>query len=309
MPSSRRRASPSCSSEWHQLEIQRRPARDAAIGVTPYSLNSALFTDHAHKLRTVWVPDGSYRGHVRPRRDLRLPGRHRHHEDVLLPRSADGAAEVLLPESDDRRARLVLWTSPTLRLIETRVLVHRDDGWHAFPYVWDDDETEATLAPNRRRAWRSPPSTTTAPRRRSPTWSPTSTSARAATPPTTRPVAIEPIGPKARHLNGARRFRRRPRLTARALARNAVCSPSRSPRPRCPTCCGSGPTRPRRSKSELAPISTSTARTATARSAQQTPRGCSSTSTPSSGPRSGSARRRSLPVPASGGRLVDISPR
>src|SRR3546814_10616285 len=33
-----------------------------------------------------------------------------------------------------------------LRLIETRSLVHRKDGWAAIPYVWNDAQTEATLA-------------------------------------------------------------------------------------------------------------------------------------------------------------------
>mgnify|MGYP001824604022 CR=1 FL=1 len=49
---------PALLAEWNQLEV-----RDGQLvtldGVTPYTLNSALFTDHAHKLRTVWLPDGS----------------------------------------------------------------------------------------------------------------------------------------------------------------------------------------------------------------------------------------------------------
>ena len=32
------------------------------------------------------------------------------------------------------------------RLIETRVLLHRADGWVALPYVWNEEQTEATLA-------------------------------------------------------------------------------------------------------------------------------------------------------------------
>ena len=32
-----------------------------------------------------------------------------------------------------------------VRLIETRLLVHRNEGWVALPYVWNPQQTEATL--------------------------------------------------------------------------------------------------------------------------------------------------------------------
>ncbi|MFA6243882.1 MAG: hypothetical protein WC655_23265, partial [Candidatus Hydrogenedentales bacterium] len=32
------------------------------------------------------------------------------------------------------------------RLIETRILIHKADGWVGLPYVWNDDATEAKLA-------------------------------------------------------------------------------------------------------------------------------------------------------------------
>jgi uncharacterized repeat protein (TIGR03806 family) len=31
------------------------------------------------------------------------------------------------------------------RLLETRLLIHRPDGWIGLPYVWNDEQTEATL--------------------------------------------------------------------------------------------------------------------------------------------------------------------
>ena len=31
------------------------------------------------------------------------------------------------------------------QLIETRLLVRKSDGWEAFPYVWNDEQTEAFL--------------------------------------------------------------------------------------------------------------------------------------------------------------------
>ena len=32
-----------------------------------------------------------------------------------------------------------------VRLIETRLLVHRQSGWVALPYVWNNEQTEAAL--------------------------------------------------------------------------------------------------------------------------------------------------------------------
>lgn len=37
-------------------------------------------------------------------------------------------------------------TGAERRLIETRVLLHRADGWVALPYRWNAEQTEATLA-------------------------------------------------------------------------------------------------------------------------------------------------------------------
>ena len=55
-------------SEWNLLRVA-----DGGLAlndrVTPYDLNSALFTDYAHKLRTVWLPAGAS-GEVRRRRDV-----------------------------------------------------------------------------------------------------------------------------------------------------------------------------------------------------------------------------------------------
>ena len=32
-----------------------------------------------------------------------------------------------------------------IRLIETRILVRRENGWAALPYVWNEEQTDATL--------------------------------------------------------------------------------------------------------------------------------------------------------------------
>ena len=87
-----------------------------ARGVTPYRLNTPLWSDGAEKLRFVFLPDKA--------RAL-----------------ADGPALLKLPVG----AALIKTFKMSGKLIETRVLLHRTDGWLALPYVWDADQREARL--------------------------------------------------------------------------------------------------------------------------------------------------------------------
>ena len=94
-------------------------------GVLPYDLNSPLFSDYAKKSRFVWMPSGKPAAY---------------HPDKVLefPKGA-----VLIKnffyENDE--------TDPDAgrRIIETRLLVHREAGWEAHSYVWNESQTEAIL--------------------------------------------------------------------------------------------------------------------------------------------------------------------
>jgi uncharacterized repeat protein (TIGR03806 family) len=89
--------------------------------VVGYGLNTALFSDHADKARYVYVPAGKTIGW----RD----------EGVLdIP-----VGGVLIKHFGFARA------DGSLDLIETRLLVHQADGWKAWPYVWNSDDSAATL--------------------------------------------------------------------------------------------------------------------------------------------------------------------
>ena len=44
-------------SEWGLLDV-RDGALNLGEDVLPYSLNTPLFTDYAHKLRTIWMKEG-----------------------------------------------------------------------------------------------------------------------------------------------------------------------------------------------------------------------------------------------------------
>lgn len=88
-----------------------------AAGVTPYRLNTPLWSDGAEKLRFLYLPPGT---------------------------QAKGQGEGLLGLPVG--AALIKTFKFGDRLIETRVLLHRAEGWVALPYRWNDEQTEARLA-------------------------------------------------------------------------------------------------------------------------------------------------------------------
>lgn len=92
-----------------------------AAGVTPYRLNTALFSDGAEKLRFVYLPAGTKAG---------AKG-----ENLLDFPVGTALIKTFAFQQDGQR-----------RLVETRVLLHRADGWLALPYLWNDEQTEARLA-------------------------------------------------------------------------------------------------------------------------------------------------------------------
>ena len=136
-------------SDWHVVE-----ARDDVLqlnqGVVPYELNTPLFTDYAHKLRTIWMPRG-VSAHYSPTDTFDFPVGTIISKTFFYP----------LPKSATRNASNVARTYDTsrdfaapgqglelanVRLIETRLLVKRKEGWVAIPYVWNTNQTDALLA-------------------------------------------------------------------------------------------------------------------------------------------------------------------
>ena len=87
-----------------------------APAVTPYRLNTPLWSDGAEKLRFVYIPSGQQA-------------------------KANGEGLLDLPVG----SALIKTFKFGSKLIETRVLLHRADGWVALPYVWDADQKEARL--------------------------------------------------------------------------------------------------------------------------------------------------------------------
>ena len=133
-------------SDWHVVESAGQHLQLNA-GVLPYDLNTPLFSDHAHKLRTVWMPGGK-------------SARYEAEQAFDFPVGTILSKTFYYPKVDGAPAGSALVrqttasTAPSpadgldlakVRLIETRLLVRREAGWEALPYVWNEAQTEATL--------------------------------------------------------------------------------------------------------------------------------------------------------------------
>ena len=94
-------------------------ATEPANGVVGYDLINPLFSDHAKKDRLVFVPEGSAAGW-------------RDNEVFAFP-----VGSVLIKS----------FSYAETGKIETRLLIHKETGWAAYPYVWNEAYTEAIYSP------------------------------------------------------------------------------------------------------------------------------------------------------------------
>ncbi|MCC7267108.1 MAG: hypothetical protein IT546_07175 [Caulobacteraceae bacterium] len=94
-------------------------------GLTPYALNTPLFSDYAEKFRYVFVPPGAKVGY-RAEGALDFP------VGSVLVKTFAYPADFRRPDEK-------------VRFLETRLLIHRKAGWVALAYVWNAEQTEAVL--------------------------------------------------------------------------------------------------------------------------------------------------------------------
>ena len=99
--------------------------------------NNPLFTDYAHKLRTLWIPGGLQAEIVDD--EIVYPVGSVLSKTFYYPRAS---STTLAKVADSGLQKIDLNGN---QLIETRLLVRKADGWDAFPYVWNDEQTEAFL--------------------------------------------------------------------------------------------------------------------------------------------------------------------
>ncbi len=102
-------------------------AREAAEGVVAYDLVNPLFSDHAAKHRLVYVPKGQSAAY-NPDSVFDFP------VGSVLIKTFAFAPDMRKPAEHER-------------YIETRLLIRKEGGWAAYPYVWNAEQTEATYAP------------------------------------------------------------------------------------------------------------------------------------------------------------------
>ncbi len=133
---------PELLSEWGMVTVSEGHLV-LSDGVEPYDLNTALFTDHAGKLRTIWMPAGvsaAYReGEV-----LDFPVGTVITKTFYYP--VDDAGNVLRGDAGLHVSNMPeMLDLDRVRLVETRLLIRREAGWVALPYVWNEDENDARL--------------------------------------------------------------------------------------------------------------------------------------------------------------------
>lgn len=100
-------------------------ARTPNVRVTPYALNTPLFSDYAEKFRFAYLPPGAsvaYRA-----------------EGALDFPVGTTLIKTFAYPADFRRP------SEKVRFVETRLLVRKAAGWVATTYVWNEAQTEAVL--------------------------------------------------------------------------------------------------------------------------------------------------------------------
>jgi uncharacterized repeat protein (TIGR03806 family) len=135
---------PTMLSDWHVLYVDDGRLRLNAR-VEPYTLDTPLFTDYAHKLRTVWMPEGQA-ARYQPVDTLDFPVGTIISKTFYYPVPEGGrGGDVVLRSADTGPEPDGGLTLDKVRLVETRLLVRREAGWVALPYVWNAEQTEAKL--------------------------------------------------------------------------------------------------------------------------------------------------------------------
>lgn len=186
---------PEAISDWGLFDIAKGRIAPRA-GLVTYELATPLFSDYAQKWRAVFVPKGMSA---------------RYDADKTFDFPVGTIIAKTFYYSTSATADHVLKVTPAsyqpgdkgldlshARLIETRLLVKRASGWQALPYVWNAEQTEATL---QRTGTEIPLTFDDAGKSTRFTYTVPNVNQCAGCHATDRTKALMPIGLKARHLN------------------------------------------------------------------------------------------------------------
>ncbi|MFW6085871.1 MAG: SO2930 family diheme c-type cytochrome [Myxococcota bacterium] len=114
-------------SSYGQISLDEEGNVVPAEGVLPYDLITPLFSDYSKKTRTVWMPDGTSAEYTGDGTVFDFP------VGTIVTKTFAFPADLREPDRD-------------VRVIETRVLIRREDGWESIPYIWNEEQTEAEKA-------------------------------------------------------------------------------------------------------------------------------------------------------------------
>ena len=107
------------------LFFQDHSAQIPSEGVIPYELISSLFSDYSYKQRWVYVPMGKKANFVK--------------DEVFDFPIGSALIKTFYYPVDERDATL------GKRLMETRLLLRKSDGWDAVSYAWNETQDEAFI--------------------------------------------------------------------------------------------------------------------------------------------------------------------
>lgn len=112
-------------SDYRLYTDEANPTGNSNGGIK-YDLTTPLFTDYAEKYREVFVPEG-------------LKASYRSTESFDFPVGTIIAKTFVIKSDlrDDNSAE---------EIIETRLLIRREEGWIGLPYIWNQAKTDAELA-------------------------------------------------------------------------------------------------------------------------------------------------------------------
>jgi uncharacterized repeat protein (TIGR03806 family) len=128
--------------DWGMVQVS-----DDALGlgprVTPYDLTTPLFTDYAQKLRTIWMPPGAAADYKPGDDALSFPvgtviTKTFFYQTGRGGRVMQQADQAQIHDGEGLKLKAV-------RMVETRLLIHRPEGWTALTYLWNEAQTEAVL--------------------------------------------------------------------------------------------------------------------------------------------------------------------
>ncbi|MBL4816018.1 MAG: right-handed parallel beta-helix repeat-containing protein [Shewanella sp.] len=114
-------------SDYNLFADAKDPSTGANSGGMPYDMNTQLFTDYSSKYRFVFVPEGKIANYSAQ-------------ESMDFPVGTVISKTFALPADTSLRG------IENEDMVETRLLIRRETGWTALPYVYNSEQSDAVLA-------------------------------------------------------------------------------------------------------------------------------------------------------------------